>query len=51
MAVVRVPDVVKLYHEVHRSGFIGHHSMVYGDYTQDIVELGELMGFEVVLRA
>ncbi len=48
MASVRVPDVARLYQKVHRLGFTGHHAMVYGDYTEDLVKLGEVMGFEVV---
>ena len=48
MASVRVPDVAKLYQQVHRLGFTGHHAMVYGDYMEDLVKLGEVMGFEVL---
>ena len=46
MAHVKVPDVVNLFHKAH--DFNHHHAMVYGDYTQKLRELGEMMGFEVV---
>lgn len=43
---VRVADVVDLFH---KEADFGHHLvMVYGDYAQELKDLGILMGFEVV---
>ena len=45
-AHIKVRDIVDLFH---KEMDFGHHlAVVYGDYVQDVKELGELMGFEVV---
>ncbi len=45
-AEIRVRDAVKLFHSEME---FGHHlAMVYGDYTEDLKNLGKIMGFEVV---
>ena len=46
MAHVKVPDVVNFFHKAHN--FNHHHAMVYGDYTQELTELGKMTGFKVV---
>jgi len=43
---IKVRDIVDLFH---KELDFGHHlAMVYGDYLDEIKELGEIMGFEVV---
>jgi len=45
-AHVKVRDIVDLFH---KELDFGHHlAMVYGDYVEEVKELGEIMGFEVV---
>jgi L-fucose isomerase-like protein len=45
-AHVKVRDIVDLFH---KEMDFGHHlALVYGDYVDDMKELGKLMGFEVV---
>lgn len=45
-ANIKVRDVVDFFH---KEADFGHHlAMVYGDYTQEIRELGDLMGFDVI---
>ena len=45
-AEIRVPDAVELFH---KEMDFGHHlAMVYGDYTEDLKDLGKIVGFEVV---
>ena len=45
-AEIRVPDAVELFH---KEMDFGHHlAMVYGDYIEDLKDLGEIVGFEVV---
>ena len=45
-AFVKVPDVAGFFHEA--ANFGNHSAMVYGDYIQELRELGDLMRFEVV---
>ena len=45
-ALIRIPDVVSFFHKA--ADFGNHSAMVYGDYTQQLKELGDLMDFEVV---
>lgn len=45
-AHVKVRDVIDLYHK--EMGFGHHLAMVYGDYVDEVKQLGTLMGFEVV---
>lgn len=43
---IKVPDVKEV---IHKQADFGHHlAMVYGNYTEEIKKLGELMNFEVV---
>ncbi|MEA3406787.1 MAG: hypothetical protein U9R48_01745 [Chloroflexota bacterium] len=43
---LKVRDIVDLFHKELE---FGHHlAMVYGDYVEDVKELGQMMGFEVV---
>jgi len=43
---IKVKDVLKLFHEEIN---FGHHlAMVYGDYVQDLKDLGEIMKFKVI---
>jgi len=45
-AEIRVPDAVRLFHMEMN---FGHHlAMVYGDYTEDLRDLGKIVGFEVI---
>lgn len=45
-AEIRVPDAVRLFH---KEMDFGHHlAMVYGDYTEDLRDLGKIVGFEVI---
>ena len=45
-AHIKVRDIVDLFH---KEMDFGHHlAVVYGDYVQDVKELGKMMGFEVV---
>ena len=45
-AYIKVRDVVDLFH---KEADFGHHlAMVYGDYTRELRELADLMGFKVV---
>jgi hypothetical protein len=45
-AHIKVRDIVDLFH---KELDFGHHlAVVYGDYVQDVKELGEIMGFRVV---
>lgn len=45
-AHIKVRNVVDLFH---KEADFGHHlAMVYGDYTQEVRELGDLIGFDVV---
>jgi L-fucose isomerase-like protein len=45
-AHIQVRDIVDLFH---KEMDFGHHlAVVYGDYVQDVKELGEIMGFQVV---
>ncbi|RJS85468.1 hypothetical protein CW706_01310 [Candidatus Bathyarchaeota archaeon] len=45
-AEIKVSDAVKLFHKERE---FGHHLvMVYGDYTEKLKALGEILGFEVV---
>ncbi len=43
--IIKVPDVYSFYRKAMR--FNHHHVMVYGDYTQELISLGEIMGFKV----
>jgi len=46
-AHIRVRDVVELFH---READFGHHlAMVYGDYTRELRDLGDIMDFKVTL--
>ncbi len=45
-ALIKVPDVAGFFHKA--ADFGNHSVMVYGDYTRELKELGNLMGFEVV---
>jgi hypothetical protein len=45
-AHIKVRDIVDLYRK--EMGFGHHLAMVYGDYVQQVRDLGEMMGFEVV---
>ncbi len=43
--LIRVPDVLEFFHKA--PDFGNHSSMVYGNYVEDIKELGRLMDFDV----
>ena len=45
-AHIKVRDIVDLFHK--EMGFGHHLAVVYGDYVQDVKELGEIMGLQVV---
>jgi hypothetical protein len=45
-AHIKVPDAFECMREMREFG--SHLSMVYGDYTQEVQQLGDMMGFEVV---
>jgi len=45
-AHIKVKDIVDLYRK--EMGFGHHLAMVYGDYVEQVKDLGELMGYEVV---
>ena len=45
-AHIKVPDIISLFQ---KEADFGHHlAMVYGDYTQELKDLGKLIGFKVI---
>ena len=45
-ALIEVPDVTGFFRKA--ADFGNHSAVVYGDYIQELRELGDLMNFEVV---
>ena len=43
---IKIPDAAGFFKEQANTGH--HLSMVYGDYTQELKQLGEIMGFETI---
>jgi hypothetical protein len=41
---IKLPDAAEFYKEQSNTGH--HLSLVYGDYTEQLKQLGEIMGFE-----